>query len=66
MKSEKPLMLYKGDRGLVNTEALQKRYCAGTVALWLIQLTRGVRGSVWSGFKPSHGSVTARVKVSIT
>ena len=37
--------------------------------LWrrgVIQLTRGVKSSVWSGFEPSHGSVTARVEVSIS
>ncbi len=37
--------------------------------LWrrgVIQLTRGVRRSVWSGFEPNHGSVTARVGVSIS
>ncbi len=32
----------------------------------VIQLTHGVRSSVWSGFEPSHGSVTARVEVSIS
>ncbi len=32
----------------------------------VIQLTCGVRSSVWSGFKPSHGSITARVEVSIS
>ncbi len=37
--------------------------------LWrrgVIQLTRGVRSSVWSGFEPSHGSITARVEASIS
>ncbi len=32
----------------------------------VIQLTRGVRSSVWSGFEPSHGSGLARVEVSIS
>ncbi len=32
----------------------------------VIQLTRGVRSSVWPGFEPSHGSVTAKVMVSIS
>ncbi len=37
--------------------------------LWhcgVIQLTRGVKSSVWSGFKSSHGSPTTRVKVWIS
>ncbi len=31
----------------------------------VIQMTRGVRSSIWPGFEPSHGSVTARVEISI-
>ncbi len=37
--------------------------------LWhrgVIQLTCGVRSSVSRGFEPSHGSVTARVEISIS
>ncbi len=32
----------------------------------VIQLTRGVGSSVWSGLEPNHGSVTARVEASIS
>ncbi len=37
--------------------------------LWhcgVIQLTAGARSSVWSGFEPSQGSVTARAEVLIS
>ncbi len=37
--------------------------------LWrrgVIQLALCVRSSVWSGFEPSHGSITARAEVSIS